>query len=202
MASTNTNQGIYLLNGIQEGVGSWNRVGRYIWNKSVELDLNLQMSTQTAALDTAVTAAQWVRCVLVWDKAPNNGTIPAFDTIFGQTSQTGVESVSVNDHLRYDNMFRFKVLLDTQINPMITASSNQTTTGSASASVTTNTLVRYHKFLKLGNKMTNYSGTANPVTTANISTGALYLVLRTPEEGLQDFWTLKNSSTARLRYVD
>ena len=202
VASTNTNQGIYLLNGIQEGVGSWNRVGRYTWNKSIELDLNLQMSTQTAALDTAVTAAQWVRCVLVWDKAPNNGTIPTFDTIFGQTSQTGVESVSVNDHLRYDNMFRFKVLLDTQINPMITASSNQTTTGPASASVATNTLVRYHKFLKLGNKMTNYSGTANPVTTANISTGALYLVLRTPEEGLQDFWTLKNSSTARLRYVD
>ena len=82
VASTNTNQGIYLLNGIQEGVGSWNRVGRYIWNKSIELDLNLQMSTQTAALDTAVTAAHIVRCVLVWDKAPNNGTIPNFDTIF------------------------------------------------------------------------------------------------------------------------
>ena len=25
----------------QEGVGSWNRIGRYIWNKSIELDLNL-----------------------------------------------------------------------------------------------------------------------------------------------------------------
>ena len=97
-------------------MGSWNRVGRYIWNKSIELDLNLRMATQVAALDTSVVSAQWVRCAVVWDKAPNNGTIPTFDTIFGQTSQTGVESVSVNDHLRYDNMFRFKVLLDAQIN--------------------------------------------------------------------------------------
>lgn len=202
--TTNTanNVNILLLNGIQEGVGSWNRVGRYIWNKSIELDLNLNMATSLAALDTAQTAAQWIRCILVWDKAPNNGTIPTFDTIFGQTSQAGVESVSVNDHLRYDNMFRFKVLLDTQINPTITSSVNPTTLGPASASITTNTLVRYHKFLKLGNKMTNFSGTANPVTTANISTGALYLVLRAPVSDIQDNWTLLDSSTARLRYVD
>ena len=156
----------------------------------------------TAALDTSVVSAQWVRCAVVWDKAPNNGTIPTFDTIFGQTSQAGVESVSVNDHLRYDNMFRFKVLLDTQINPTITSSSVQTQTGPASASVITNTLIRYHKYLKLGNKMTNFSGTANPVTTANISTGALYLILRSPSADLQDFWTLQDTSTARLRYVD
>ena len=40
-SSNGTNAGIWLLNGVQEGVGSWNRIGRYIWNKSIELDLEL-----------------------------------------------------------------------------------------------------------------------------------------------------------------
>ena len=82
LSSTNTNGGIYLLNGIQEGVGSWNRIGRYMWNKSIELDLTLRYTSSYGALDTAITSGEWVRAVLVWDKQPNNGAIPTFDTIF------------------------------------------------------------------------------------------------------------------------
>ena len=79
-----------------------------MWNKSIELDLTLRYTSSYGALDTAITSGEWVRAVLVWDKQPNNGAIPTFDTIFGQTSQAGVESASVMDHLRYDNMFRFR----------------------------------------------------------------------------------------------
>ena len=202
LATTSTNGGIWLLNGIQEGVGSWNRIGRYIWNKSVEIDLNLRWDASYAALDTIQVNAQWVRCMLVWDKQPNNGSIPTFDTIFGHTSQTGAETSSVNDHLRYDNMFRFKVLLDTQVNPTMVSTTSPVPTGPASSSITQQTLVRYHKFLKLGNKMTNFSGTANPMTTANISTGALYLILRAPTNTLNESWNIMDTSTVRLRYVD
>ena len=70
------------------------------------------------------------------------------------------------------------------------------------ASLGQQTLVRYHKYVKLGNKMTNFSGTANPVTTANISTGALYLILRTQTATLTELWAIEDTSTARLRYVD
>ena len=38
-------------------------------------------------------------------------------------------------------------------------------------------LLQFTNMSKLRNMLTNFSGTANPVTTANISTGALYLVL-------------------------
>ena len=79
-SSNGTNAGIWLLNGVQEGVGSWNRIGRYIWNKSVELDLELDWLTSNTATDSAQTVATWVRCTVVWDKQPNNGTIPNFDT--------------------------------------------------------------------------------------------------------------------------
>ena len=63
-------------------------------------------------------------------------------------------------------------------------------------------MIRYRKYLKLKNVMTNFSGTANPVTSANISTGALYLILRAPVNSLNETWQIRSFSTARLRYVD
>ena len=183
-------------------MGSWNRIGRYIWNKSIELDLSVDWITGSTASDSAQTTGAWVRCTVVWDKQPNNGSIPTFDTIFGQTDQAGVESTSIMDHLRYDNMFRFTILSDHYINPSMvntTAGNNAATSG---ASIISDTYIRYHKFIKLGDRMTNFSGTANPVTTANISTGALYLVLRSPVATTEEYWMLRGSSTARLRYVD
>ena len=200
-ASSGTNANMYLLNGVQEGVGSWNRIGRYIWNKSIELDLSFDWVTGNTASDSAQTVASWLRCIVVWDKQPNNGTIPTFDTIFGQTDQAGVESTSIMDHLRYDNMFRFKVLSDHYINPQVVNTSASNNAATAGLSIVSDTLVRYHKYIKLGNRMTNFSGTANPLTTANISTGALYLIVRSPVTGTE-FWTLRGNSTARLRYVD
>ena len=201
--STNTNAAILLMNGIQEGVGSWNRIGRYIWNKSIELDLNLQWLSSYSATDTTIFGGSWLRCLLVWDKQPNNGPIPSFETMFGQTDQTGAETSSISDHLRYDNMFRFKVLLDDTINPTITNATTSTVTNPATGGLSSVTVLRYHKFIKLGNRMTNFSGTANPVTNANISTGALYLILRSPtNNAFTDNWKLYSNSAARLRYVD
>jgi len=200
--ATNTNANIFLLNGIQEGVGSWNRIGRYIWNKSLELDLAVQYRSASSASDSVQDVAQWLRCTVVWDKQPNNGSIPQFNTIFGHTDQAGTESVTVQDHLRYDNMFRFKVISDQYINPEYVNTSANNTAATSGASIISETTMRYHKYIKLGNKMTNFSGTADPMTTANISTGALYLVLRTPLGGGQDGWYLSDISTARLRYVD
>lgn len=200
--TTNTNDNIYLLNGIQEGVGSWNRIGRYLWNKSIELDLDLQYNTKVQPGDLDQVAANWVRVVLVWDKQPNNGTIPTFDTIFGHTTQAGAESSSIADHLRYDNMFRFKVLIDQEVNPITTSAASTMIEEPGTGTIRTVTGVRFSKFVKLRNLMTNYSGTANPVTTANISTGALYLVLRQPVNNGSDLWNITSVSTARLRYVD
>lgn len=201
--TTNDNSNTYLLNGIQEGVGSWNRIGRYIWNKSIELDLTFLWSTSYAALDTTQINGSWLRCLVVWDKQPNNGTMPTFDTIFGSTDQTGTETSGVQDHLKYDNMFRFKILLDSMIDPtLVSSTSSAVATNPASAGLTTQTMIRYRKYLKLKNVMTNFSGTANPVTSANISTGALYLILRAPVNSLNETWQIRSFSTARLRYVD
>ena len=122
-----------------------------MWNKSIELDLTLRYTSSYAALDTAITSGEWVRATLVWDKQPNNGAIPTFDTIFGQTSQAGVESASVMDHLRYDNMFRFKILMDECINPSLTNAAVSTPINPSTASLVNNTYFRFHKYVKLRN---------------------------------------------------
>ena len=143
-----------------------------------------------------------MRAVLVWDKQPNNGAIPTFDTIFGQTSQAGVESASVMDHLDTTTCSTSKVLMDECINPTLTNAAVSAPLNPSTASLVNNAYFRFHKYIKLRNMLTNFSGTANPVTTANISTGALYLVLRTQAATLTELWAIENSSTARLRYVD
>ena len=100
-------------------------------------------------------------------------------------------------------MFRFKVLLDTELNPTLVNTTANNAAGTAGASIYAETQIRYHKFLKLGNKMTNFSASTNPMTNSSISTGSLYLILRSPDTGAAlESWTLKDTSTARLRYVD
>ena len=164
-SSNGTNAGIWLLNGVQEGVGSWNRIGRYIWNKSIELDIELDWLTGNTASDSAQTVATWVRCTVVWDKQPNNGAIPNFDTIFGHTDQAGVESASIMDHLRYDNMFRVKVLADNYINRQMvstTAGNNPQTTG---LSIISDTRMRWHKKIQIKENKKMKKQEQKPTTT-------------------------------------
>ena len=91
LSSTNTNGGIYLLNGIQEGVGSWNRSGRYVeqihWtgpNSPVHLQLRGA---------TPPSPENGCEC---WYGIAATTVRSTFDTIFGQTSQAG-SRISVRD---------------------------------------------------------------------------------------------------------
>jgi len=84
IATTNTNASSFVLNLIQAGNGSWNRVGRKVHLKSLRLRGHLRWlygnNAGTNNLD-----ANAVRMVVVWDKQPSGGAIPTFDAIFGKT---------------------------------------------------------------------------------------------------------------------
>ena len=89
--TTNTNASSFVLNLVQQGNGSWNRVGRKIIPKSLRIKgfVNI-LSTPTFA--TGVATPTFLRMVVVYDKQPSGGAIPTFDTIFGITAQDGTES--------------------------------------------------------------------------------------------------------------
>lgn len=193
--TTNDNSGFVVLNLIQQGTGSWNRVGRKAYMKSVRCTLDAVLAVTTASPNNV--AAPCLRIALVWDKQPSGGSIPTFDTIFGHTLQDGTEASSVLDAVKYDNMDRFRVLKECFINP------NPGILNSGMSGSGVYTLHFYEDiYLKL-KKETVFLGQSSPMTIADISSGALYLVYRTVSDtDTDDKWSINTTSFARLRYTD
>jgi len=191
LATTNTNGDILPLNLIQQGNGSWNRVGRKTHLKSLRLKGHFS--------NTYVrTGGNWVgntvRFAVVWDQQPSSATIPSFDQIFGVTSQTGVESTTMFSPPKYDNMDRFRVIKDW----------TEDFTPGIAVGADTNFLTEYRQvdcYLSLKDLESVYSGQSNPMTIADISTGALYFIARSE---INDLTTsvCTVELTARVRYAD
>lgn len=185
------NQTFFLLNAIQTGAGSFNRVGRTTHLKSLRLKGVISCLWGAAQ---AVWAGNVIRICVVWDAQANGTTIPTFTEIFGTTDGAGNESTQLMDPPTYDGMARFKLLLDRTIEVMPTSS----ITGA-------NTQAEYHAFdyyIKLNNLLSNYASSNDPVTTADISTGALYLCYRAQVSDAQTSVITVQNATARLRYTD
>jgi len=194
IATTSTNAGCTVLNLIQAGTGSWNRVGKKVNLKSLRLVGSVTFQL-TPTFATGACSDTFVRMVVVYDRQPSGAAIPAFDTVFGTTVQTGTEAtISITDPLRYDNMERFRVIRDVCID---NDQSNVPAFGSAPTQVN---VVPFDEFVKLKGLDTVFSGQSNPMTITDISTGALYVYFR----------SINNTSTvtaaiigiARLRYYD
>lgn len=195
IATTSTNADSFTLNLVRSGNGSYNRVGKKIFNKSIRLAglFRFEFSPQTT---TSNISGAVVRMVVVWDKQPS-GTLPAYDDVFGTTTQDGTEATGIFDPVKYDNMNRFQILRDVcyDFSPEI---ANQT-------GGTTNVNQMYKKFdefIKLGNKQTVFSGDSSPMTIADISTGGLYVYFRSNQSAADQSDIAIIHSYARLRYSD
>lgn len=194
ISTTTTNASSFVLNLIQQGAGSWNRIGRKVNLQSARLRLSIAHTYNTVPA-TGVATGNQLRCVVVWDKQPSGGTIPTFDSIFGKTEQTGTESTTFLDPIRYDNMDRFAVLRD----ELVDANINSQVLG------TTNTVTNFYsidEFIKLGNREVVFSGQSSPMTIADVSTGALYIYFRAQVNVADNFMQLTDESFCRIRYVD
>lgn len=200
LATTNTNSGIFVLNLIEQGSGSWNRVGKKVRMKSVRINgvAKYRYSATATALNLI---GNTLRCIVVYDKNPNSGSIPTFDTIFGATSQDGTETCSTMDNLRYDNTGRFRVLRDWKISAEPTATPYTTGTGGDDNSCETS--YYFDEFIDLKGKPTVYSGQSDPLTIADISSGALYFIARSTYNIADSIseWAI-DDAVARLRYKD
>jgi len=195
LATTNTNGGAFVLNLVQQGSGSWNRVGRKTALKSLRLQ-GIIAATATPDSVTGEITDNNVRMVVVWDKQPSGGAIPTFDAIFGITAQDGTESCpTIYVPPRYDNMERFRILRDcvVELDPE-----------AVNAAGTTRIITKIShidEYLKLPLLESNYSGQSSPMTIADISTGALYIYFRAQQNaaGLNQASVALN---ARIRYTD
>ena len=91
ISTTNTNGSSFVANLVQQGAGSWNRVGRKIYAKSLRIK-GIVTFTNTPTFATGAQNNNWCRMVVVHDQQPSSGSIPTFDAIFGITAQDGTES--------------------------------------------------------------------------------------------------------------
>jgi len=194
--TTSTNAGAVVLNLIQTGNGSWNRNGREAILRSVRLRGQFNWAYTNEAV-TGNIFGNVVRMVVVWDKQPSSGTIPTFDTIFGQTSQLGTETTEYLDAIKYDNMKRFQVLRDIvhEFKPKLDAAGGTVNAVTESCP--------FDEYIDLKNRESVYSGQSNPLTIADISTGALYVYFRAAANvAATSVVSVSPNSFARLRYSD
>ena len=195
VSTTNTNANIGVLNLVQQGAGAWNRVGRKIHAKSVRIKGFVRFSSAPIPASGIIYQCSF-RMILVWDKQPSGSAIPSFDTIFGITTQDGTESCpDITCPLRYDNMDRFRVLKDWFISP---PSIPLAATGSAPNTFQS---VSFDEYTKLPMLESVYSGQSQPMTIADVSTGALYVIMRQTSSGGTTS-QVEFDGIARLRYRD
>ncbi len=194
IATTSTNADAFVVNCIEPGNGSFNRIGRKAFMKSLRISGNV-VYQGNADPTTGVAGGLILRMVVVWDKQPT-GVLPVYSLMFGQTDQGGVETAHVYDQLRYDNTARFSVLRDCYI----TAKPNEG--GSGGTTNVVSEVQRFDEFIELKNRTTVFSGDSDPCTVADISSGGLYVFFRASfaSANVQDF-SISADSFARLRFT-
>jgi len=195
--TTNTNGDAIVVDLVQQGAGSWNRVGRKINLKSLRVR-GVVTWTYTNQAVTGDIVGNTLRMVVVWDKQPSGNAIPTFDTVFGITAQDGTESSTFLAPVKYDNMDRFSVLRDVVMDfkPRFFNGAGGTTDLQIEARP-------FDEYIELKNREVVFLGQTNPMTIADISTGALYVYFRALAaiNDVNDL-AINAVSFARLRYID
>lgn len=186
------NNAIVVLNLVQQGTGSWNRIGRQANLKSIRCTGQL---TGTWTDNYNVLNALWTRLLIIWDSQPS-GIIPNKNDIFGNTDQAGTETSNIYDHIRYDNMSRFSILHDEQ-------HSIELDSLVAQADFNIEKNCKFDFFVNLKERKTIFSGQSAPLQISDISSGALYfIVLSDRSNTAGSAQGLRIDGTARLRYTD
>jgi len=182
-------KGGIILNDILQGAAEYQRIGRKVRNKSVQIKLSIYPG------DSADEHSHPIRVLLVWDKSPN-GVAPARNDILNSAVyETGEMYVATDEvgawasfkSLR--NADRFEILRDyTFQTPTLKA-------GNYVAS-TTSEWKFLDWYVPLKGRETTYASSAQGI--GSIATGALYLLIMSDSQ--LTHWV--NDCGTRLRYED
>lgn len=201
-ANLGNNETMAVINVMQQGTSVFNRIGRKTKVMSMRLKLNFDYvySNNLTAYTTGVLRNQ-IRAVLIYDKE-NSGVIPTFSQIFGNTNQLGVTTTTLNSPVQTQHSERYIVIMDRLINlnPDITPplGDYDIGTGVSSAFYTAVKRVSIDQFIDCSKRNYDqfYQSNSNPATVADLSSGAIYLVLKS-----LDYITDVNMVTCADSYI-
>lgn len=153
---------LLLLNGCVPGSQNFNRIGRKICMKSLQLRGHIAKQNNAGA---ALPAKG--RLIIVYDKQPN-GTAPTFANVIQSQNIAGVTSSLVDDMVNLDNRDRFEIIRDmvVAVGPYDHTATQALAGGPC--------LVTMDTYIKLGNRETVYNAGAAG-TIGDIATGSLYV---------------------------
>lgn len=184
---------VQAVNLAQQGTGISQRDGNKISMKS----LRIRMALNIAALQ-ANTATSNVRVMLIYDRQPNAAYI-ASNAILGESLQSNTIGTGTMFSNLNPNFFeRFRVLMDKQ--QTLPPFDNGVIGSTGLTGPTALETFKIDEFIPLKDLETLFNGTANPMTIAQVTTGALLLVcFGDSADGAAPFgW----KGTVRLRFRD
>ncbi len=196
IATTTTNADAFLLNGVQRGNGYFNRIGNKLRMKSVRLRGQFNYTYKDQAT-TGNIDEQVVRMVVIWDKRPG-AAIPTYDEVFQESDEAGTQTANFLSDVKFEHTTRFQVLRDVvQRMPV-----NYFPRAVGGTQDRNTVKVPFDEFVKLKGREVQLDGTANPMTSANITTGALFIYFRASAGVANTADVSIAQSHYRLRYYD
>lgn len=202
--NTSTAVGVVPVNVITQGTGFYERLGRKISMKSLQIFGQLRVAAPLGINPQVVN----IRMAVVYDRQPN-GAIPSFNTIFSAVTTAGeIGAATVMAPVNLTQTSRFRILRDKtwSLQPQrgLNVVDDNGIIPEADYAGYQGRQVR--EYIKLPSLETVYNSSASPPTIDQIATGALYIVFRatpvtsslaeTPIEAHFD------NANVRLRYVD
>lgn len=207
-ATAGDSTSIILLNQIEQGVNTCNRIGNRVELKSLHINGHIDQNILTI---TGGQTPDFLRWAIVYDRAPETrgGTLPLYEEIFGEKTANGDTSCDVFSGVNLDNKDRFVILR------------NKTCQGpgnflSASPAISLgepiqgevgckNSFFVINEHIKLDGLLAQYNGTGDTITVANITTGALYFMTQgifSTGGSAPDIPTWEMNCNFRLKYKD
>lgn len=175
------------LNRVAQGVAGYQRIGRKITMKSLQLTYCIQNAVLPAVYDR-------LRVILVKDKSPE-GVLPNFSTIFSSVSREGVITSDVESFVNPEQRERFQVLYS-KLHTVGSVTSDGIILRENMSGVDLN-----GKFYKRLNMTADYRGVGSG--TADIQANAIYIIAmsyHTNNSLTPNTWSLHFST--RIAYTE
>jgi len=183
----NTTGTITLLNGIAEGSGFYNRIGRKIVLKS------LYITGAIAPVNTSAITQSYCRLIVIYD-AQTNGAAPTWANVIQSYTAAGTPTSLYIDQFNLDNRDRFRILADRRWDMPGTTGSALTTVPAGNSSHDQTVKM----YIKLRGLETQYKSSSS--TVSDIATGSIYLLTCSDNSHGTNYYQV--SYSCRCRYTD
>lgn len=179
-----------LLNGTTKGTDVYNRIGRRLKIKSINIRGYVVFNGSYAG-----PAPDYMRAAIIYDREPG-GALPTWSDIFQDTTNAGAAAGLSTSPLNLNNTDRFAVLKDWHWS-VVGGLLNQAT-APPGQTFPTATEMNIRWFKKLNLDVRYNSGNAG--TIADLTTGAMYMVTQGLNSAANHQWDL--NFTSRIRFED